>query len=91
MKHPAPPSAAKALRVTELVAPGACAWYILGSSPGDTVHVLLGFLGLAVVVYVAIPVLKTLGVCWSARIEARFMPLQQQRRRRDRTRNHWTM
>jgi hypothetical protein len=85
MKAPAPP-AAKVTRVTELIAPGACAWYILGSSPAEIACVLLGVLGLAVVVYVAVPVLKTLGVCWSARVEARLMPSKQPRGRRRRTR-----
>jgi hypothetical protein len=61
-------------RIRGLVAPGACAGYSLGSSPAEIASVLLGVLGLAVVAYVAVPVLKTLGRCWSARIEARFMP-----------------
>jgi hypothetical protein len=70
----------------ELIAPGACAWFTLGSSPGEIACVLLGVLGLAVVVYVAVPVLKTLGMCWSARIEARLMPSKQPRGRRRRMR-----
>ena len=85
MKDPAPP-AAKVARVTELIAPGACAWYILGSSPAEIAYIFLGLFGLAVVVYVAVPVLKTLGVCWSARIEARLMPSKQSRGRRRRPR-----
>ena len=60
MKAPAPP-ATKVARVTELIAPGACAWYALGSSPAEIACVLLGVLGLAVVLYVVVPVLKTLG------------------------------
>jgi hypothetical protein len=57
MKDPAPP-AAKVAKLTELIAPGACAWYTLGSSPAKIACVLLGLLGLAVVVYIAVPVLK---------------------------------
>jgi len=72
--------------VMELVAPGAFAWYTLGSSPAKIAYAVLGLLGLAVVVYVAVPVLKTLGVCWSAKIEARLMPSKGQRGRRGRTR-----
>jgi hypothetical protein len=85
MKDPAPPAATVA-RAAELIAPGVCAWYTLGSSPGEIACVLLGVLGLAVVVYVAVPVLKTLGVCWSARIEGRLMPSKQPCRRRCRKR-----
>jgi hypothetical protein len=79
MKNPALPAAkaAKVAGVMELIAPGACAWYTLGSSPAKIAYVLLGLLGLAVVVYVAVPVLKTLGICWSAKIEARLMPSKQ--------------
>jgi hypothetical protein len=88
MRYSAPPPAAKVARVMELVAPGACAWYTLGSSPAKIASILLGLLGLAVVVYVAVPVLKTLGVCWSAKIEARLMPSNQQRDRRDRKRKN---
>jgi hypothetical protein len=58
--------------VIELATPGACAWYALGSSPARMVCVLLGLVGLAVVVYVVVPVLKAIGVCWSAMIEARL-------------------
>ena len=72
--------------IKELVASGVCAWDTLGSSPTKIAHVLLGLLGLAVVVYVAVPVLKTLGRCWSARIEARLMPSRHRRGRRGRTR-----
>jgi hypothetical protein len=76
MKDPAPP-AAKVAKLTELIAPGACAWYTLGSSPAKIAYVLFGLLGLAVVMYVAVPVLKILGMCWSAKIEARLMPSKQ--------------
>jgi hypothetical protein len=67
------------------VAPGAFAALSLGSSLTEVAGALLGLLGLAVIVYVAIPVLKTLGACWSARIQARLMPSNQRcssRRRR---------
>jgi hypothetical protein len=80
------PSTGWSARVPELVAPGAVAGYTLGSSPAKIAYALLGLLGLAVVVYVAVPVLKALGTCWSARIEARLMPPKQQRHRQDRTR-----
>jgi hypothetical protein len=60
------------------VAPSAFALCTLGSSPAKIVTSLLGLLGLAVVVYVAVPVLKTLGMCWSARIEVRLTPSKQQ-------------
>lgn len=85
MKEPAA-LAAKVARIVEPIAPGACAWYALGSSPTKILCALLSVLGLAVVVYVAVPVLKTLGTCWSARIEARLMPSKQLRSRRGRTR-----
>jgi hypothetical protein len=81
-----PPSTGWSARVPELAAPGAFAGYTLGSSPARIAYALLGLLGLTVVVYVAVPVLKILGRCWSARIEARLMPPKQQRNRRARTR-----
>jgi hypothetical protein len=62
----------------ESVAPGAFAALSLYSSLGEVAGALLGLLGLAIIVYVAIPVLKTLGTCWSARIQARLMPSNQQ-------------
>ena len=66
--------------------PGAFAAYSLGSSPGEIARVLVGLFGLAVLAYVVIPVLKTLGTCLSARIEAVLMPSGQQRGRRSRIR-----
>ena len=86
MRHPAPPSAAKVAHVMELIAPGACFWSTLGHSPAEIAYTLLGLLGLAVIAYVAVPVLKTLGKSWSAKIEARLLP-RQRRGRRDRARN----
>jgi hypothetical protein len=83
MKHPALPAANVAC-VMESVAPGAFAWFTLCSSPAKIASVLLGLLGFAVVAYLAVPVLKALGVCWSVRIQARFMPSGRQRSRRDR-------
>jgi hypothetical protein len=65
-----------------LIVPGACAWYTLGSSPIKVLSVLLGLLGLAVIAYIAVPILKTLGVCFSARIQARLMPSRHQSGRR---------
>jgi hypothetical protein len=82
MKYPVLP-AAKVAHVMESVAPGAFAWCTLCSSPAKIASVLLGLLGLAVVVHVAVPVLKALGVCWSVKIQARLMPSGRQRRRRD--------
>jgi hypothetical protein len=62
----------------EALAPGAFAAYSLGSSPGEIAVALLSMLGLAVLTYVLIPVLKALGACLSARIEARLMPPNQE-------------
>jgi len=70
----------------ESVAPGAFAALSLGSSLPEVAGALLSLLGLAIIVYVAIPVLKTLGTCWSARIQARLMPSNQLRGSRRRSR-----
>jgi hypothetical protein len=78
-------SIAERAHAINLVAAGAFAWHALGISPAKIAYVLLGLLGLAAVAYVAVPVLKALGVCWSAKIKARLMP-KQQRSRRGRTR-----
>jgi hypothetical protein len=76
-------------RTLESVAPGAFASFSLASSPTKIVCALLGLLGLAAVTYVAIPVFKTLGICWSVKIEVRLMRSRGQggrgRRRRRRT------
>src|SRR5215211_3689779 len=77
MKHPVLPGA-KVARVVESLAPGAFALFILCSSPTKIASVLLGLLGLAVVVYLVVPVLKALGVCWSVKIQARLMPSRRQ-------------
>ena len=91
MKHPALP-AVKVAPVMDSVAPGAFAWFTLCSSPAKTAFVLLGLLGLAVVVHVAVPVLKALGVCWAAKLQARLMPSGRPRSRRkpNRTRDRRT-
>jgi hypothetical protein len=85
MKQPVLPGA-KVARVVESLAPGAFAWFSLCSSPTKIASVLLGLLGLAVVVYLVVPLLKALGVCWSVKIQARLMPSRRQRSRRDRNR-----
>jgi hypothetical protein len=70
----------------ESVATSAFAALSLGSSLTEVAGALLGLFGLAIIVYVAIPVLKTLGTCWSALIHARLVPSNQQRGNRRRRR-----
>jgi hypothetical protein len=72
-----PPANARVARAMEALVPGAFV-YVLGSSPAKMAYALLGLLGLAVLVYVVIPVLKALGASLSTRIEARLMPPNQE-------------
>jgi hypothetical protein len=69
IRHSAPPPHIKTVRVMELGRPDAFAWYTLDSPPTELADGVLGLLGLAVVAYVAVSVLKTLGRCWSAKIK----------------------
>jgi hypothetical protein len=65
---------AEAVQALESLAPGAFALFSLGASPARIAGALVSLLGLGAIVHVAIPVMKTFGMCWSARVEARLRP-----------------